>query len=147
MILGSGPAQQYHERCFRQQPARVTSGSGPPGKRVTPGPDPPLTLRGCGPELTGPSIAGPNARAVLDEPTDFDVSNEAFSFLDFRDTWVGRVTFTGDLGYEIWRAASFQQQSGCSTDGRSTRCGSTKRGVRGQRSIARSDEPYEANRG
>jgi dimethylglycine dehydrogenase len=76
-----------------------------------------VNLRVCGPELTGLSIAGPNARAVLDGLTDFDVSNEAFGFLDFRDTWVGnvpcivgRVTFTGDLGYEIWCAASYQQQ-------------------------------------
>ncbi len=105
MIFGSGAAQQYHERWFRQQ-LSVTSGSGPD-----------VTLRVCGPELTGLSIAGPNARAVLDELTDFDVSNEAFGFLDFRDTWVGsvpcmvgRVTFTGDLGYEIWCAASYQQQ-------------------------------------
>jgi dimethylglycine dehydrogenase len=111
MIFGSGPAQQYHERWFRQQlTSSDTSG-------VTAGPGTAVTLRVCGPELTGLSIAGPNARAVLNELTDFDVSNEAFGFLDFRDTWVGsvpcvvgRVTFTGDLGYEIWCAASFQQQ-------------------------------------
>jgi dimethylglycine dehydrogenase len=54
---------------------------------------------------------------VLDELTDFDVSNEGLAFRDFRDTWVGRVpallgrvTFTGDLGYEIWCAAGYQQQ-------------------------------------
>ena len=107
MIFGSGPAQQYHERWFRQHlDLAFTSG---------PGAD--VSLRVCGPELTGLSIAGPNARAVLDELTDFDVSNEAFGFLDFRDTWVGRVpcmvgrvTFTGDLGFEIWCTASYQPQ-------------------------------------
>jgi dimethylglycine dehydrogenase len=105
MIFGSGAAQQYHERWFREQ-LRVAS---PAGGDVN--------LRVCGNELTGLSIAGPNARAVLDELTDFDVSNDEFGFLDFRQTWVGsvpcmvgRVTFTGDLGYEIWCAASFQQQ-------------------------------------
>ena len=105
MIFGSGAAQQYHERWFREQ-LRVVS---PAGGDVS--------LRVCGNELTGLSIAGPNARAVLDELTDFDVSNDEFGFLDFRQTWVGsvpcmvgRVTFTGDLGYEIWCAASFQQQ-------------------------------------
>ena len=128
MIFGSGAAQQYHERWFRQhlpthsprQPS-VPSGpvpSGPvpfgPGQNGTASD---VTLRVCGPELTGLSIAGPNARAVLDGLTDFDVSNEACRFLDFRDTWVGsvpcmvgRVTFTGDLGYEIWCTASYQQQ-------------------------------------
>ncbi len=116
MIFGSGPAQQYHERWFRQE--LVTSGSGTNVTRtVTSGSGAEVTLRVCGPELTGLSIAGPNARAVLDGLTDFDVSNEAFGFLDFRQTWVGsvpcmvgRVTFTGDLGYEIWCAASYQQQ-------------------------------------
>lgn len=105
MIFGSGAAQQYHERWFREQ-LRVAS---PAGGDVS--------LRVCGNELTGLSIAGPNARVVLDELTDFDVSNDEFGFLDFRQTWVGsvpcmvgRVTFTGDLGYEIWCAASFQQQ-------------------------------------
>ena len=105
MIFGSGAAQQYHERWFREQ-LRVGS---PAGGDVS--------LRVCGNELTGLSIAGPNARVVLDELTDFDVSNDEFGFLDFRQTWVGsvpcmvgRVTFTGDLGYEIWCAASFQQQ-------------------------------------
>lgn len=105
MIFGSGAAQQYYERWFREQ-LRVAS---PAGGDVS--------LRVCGNELTGLSIAGPNARVVLDELTDFDVSNDEFGFLDFRQTWVGsvpcmvgRVTFTGDLGYEIWCAASFQQQ-------------------------------------
>ena len=114
MIFGSGAAQQYHERWFREQ-LRATSGAvAGAGARAT-GDD--VSLRVCGNELTGLSIAGPNAREVLDELTDFDVGNDEFGFLDFRQTWVGsvpcmvgRVTFTGDLGYEIWCAASFQQQ-------------------------------------
>ena len=73
MIFGSGPAQQYHERWFRQELIDVND----------------VGLRVCGNELTGLSIAGPNARAVLDGLTDFDVSNEALRFLDLRDTWVG----------------------------------------------------------
>lgn len=101
MIFGSGPGQRYHERWFRQQlPA-----------------DGSVHVRVCGAELAGLSIAGPAARATLAELADVDVSNEALPFLDFRDTWVGRVpcllgrlTFTGDLGYEIWCAASYQQQ-------------------------------------
>lgn len=101
MVFGSGAAQRYHERWFRQE--LPTDGS--------------VHLRVCGNELTGLSIAGPNARAVLGELCDVDVSNETFGFLDFRDGYVGsvpamigRVTFTGDLGYEIWCAGSFQPQ-------------------------------------
>jgi dimethylglycine dehydrogenase len=52
---------------------------------------------------------------VLASLTDDDVSNEAFRFLDIRhldlamtDTLVGRITFTGDLGFEFWVPASLQ---------------------------------------
>ncbi len=114
MIFGSGPAQQYHERWFLRQLDPATS-----SVAMGPGPDATrdVAVRVCGPELTGLSIAGPNARAVLADLTDFDVSNDAFAFLDLRNTWVGsvpcmvgRVTFTGDLGYEIWCSAGYQQQ-------------------------------------
>jgi dimethylglycine dehydrogenase len=101
MIFGSGPAQRYHERWFR---AELPAGGS-------------VHLRVCGNELTGLSIAGPRSRELLDGITDFDASNEAFRFLDIREDYVGsvpviidRVTFTGDLGYEVWCAASFQQQ-------------------------------------
>ncbi len=54
---------------------------------------------------------GPRARDVLAKLTDDDVSSAAFRFLDFREThlasvpvMVNRVTYTGDLGYEIWVA-------------------------------------------
>jgi len=92
-IFGSGVAQDYHMRYFsRHLPA---DGS----VRVTP-----LELSLC-----GLSIAGPKARDVLTRLTDEDVSNAAFKFMDFREmdlgtipAKLGRITFTGDLGYEIW---------------------------------------------
>ncbi len=68
-----------------------------------------------GRSLCGLSIAGPRSREVLAEVVDDDVSNEAFRFLDIREAWVdmapsiiGRVTYTGDLGYEIWMEAELQ---------------------------------------
>ena len=68
-----------------------------------------------GRSLCGLSIAGPRARDVLAELVDDDVSNDAFRFLDIREAWVdmapaiiGRVTYTGDLGYEIWMDAELQ---------------------------------------
>jgi dimethylglycine dehydrogenase len=49
--------------------------------------------------------------------TDEDVSNEAFRFLDFREThlaavpvMLNRVTYTGDLGYEIWVKPEYQRR-------------------------------------
>jgi len=57
----------------------------------------------------GFQIAGPKARAVLADATGADVSGDAFPFLSVRQMAVGhipvtvaRVSFTGDLGYEIY---------------------------------------------
>ena len=107
-VFGSGVAQRYHERWFRQEMAAAGVDHGGDGS---------VSLRVCGYEMTGLSIAGPNARAVLAGLADLDVSNGEFPFLDFRDTWVGsvpalvgRISFTGDLGYEIWCDGSYQQQ-------------------------------------
>ena len=59
--------------------------------------------------ITGFQIAGPKARDVLASVTRADVSNEAFPFLGVRRLTVGmadcvvqRVSYTGDLGYEIF---------------------------------------------
>ena len=59
--------------------------------------------------ITGFQIAGPKARDVLASVTRADVTNEAFPFLGVRRLTVGmadcvvqRVSYTGDLGYEIF---------------------------------------------
>jgi dimethylglycine dehydrogenase len=56
----------------------------------------------------GFSISGPMSRAILAELVDQDVSNETFAFLSVRDmrvgssdALVGRISLTGELGYEI----------------------------------------------
>ena len=53
---------------------------------------------------------------MLAEVTDEDVSNQAFRFMDFRKmhlgtipAMVGRISYTGDLGYEIWVAPEYQR--------------------------------------
>jgi len=58
---------------------------------------------------TGFTIAGPHARNLLDAVTSADVSRDAFRFLDVRQIEIGmvrcvvqRVSYTGDLGYEIY---------------------------------------------
>ncbi|HEY1941111.1 MAG TPA: FAD-dependent oxidoreductase [Roseiarcus sp.] len=68
-----------------------------------------VTCRGASMEYPGLSIAGPKARDLLQKLVREDVSNAAFPFLSFRKmdigrvpALVGRVSFTGELGYEIW---------------------------------------------
>ena len=54
------------------------------------------------------SIAGPNSRKLLSELTDIDLAPDAFKFMDWRAGTVAdiparvfRISFTGDLSYEI----------------------------------------------
>ena len=63
----------------------------------------------------GFQIAGPRARDVLAAATSSDVSKEAFRFFDAREIDVGlvpalvcRVSYTGDLGYEIYADSRHQ---------------------------------------
>jgi dimethylglycine dehydrogenase len=97
-IFGSGVAEQYHLRWFEAQlPA-----SG-------------VALRSLRTEMLGFAIAGPKARELLARVCADDVSDAAFPFLSFRaaevamaPAWIGRISFTGELGYEIWVPADCQ---------------------------------------
>ncbi len=99
-IAGSGSAEDYHMRWFEQH--LPTDGS--------------VELRSCGPALVGLSIAGPRSRDLLSDVAETDVSHEAMRFMDIRrmdiglaSTLVGRVSYTGDLGYELWMAPDVQR--------------------------------------
>lgn len=101
-IFGSGAAEDYHLRWFE----RHLQGEGSQQD---------VTLRSLRNELVGFSIAGPKSRELLSRLTADDVSNDAFPFMSFRrmdlhmiPAWVGRVSFTGDLGYEIWVSPDYQ---------------------------------------
>ncbi len=101
LVFGSGVAESYHLRWFTSN--RPEDGS--------------VTVRALGPQWCGLSIAGPKARDLLGAVTDDDVSTEAFPFLDIRPLdigrhrcLVGRISFTGDLGYELWMPAGAQTQ-------------------------------------
>jgi dimethylglycine dehydrogenase len=70
-----------------------------------------------GMKLVGLSIAGPKSRELLQRLTDDDVSGDTFKFMDYREmevatvmAKVNRVTYTGDLGYEIWVAPEYQRR-------------------------------------
>ena len=100
-IVGSGLAESYHMRWFTQNLPEDGS----------------LTINPEGLGLTGLSIAGPNAREVLQKLTRTDVSHENFGFMsiDAMDlgmvpALVGRVSYTGDLGYEIWVRPEYQRR-------------------------------------
>jgi dimethylglycine dehydrogenase len=64
----------------------------------------------------GLSIAGPRSRELLAKVTTADVSNAAFPFMAIQrmdigmaPCLVGRISYTGDLGYEIWMAPEYQR--------------------------------------
>lgn len=100
LIFGSGIAEQYHMRWFEQHlPA-----------------DGSVQVEALGLGRVGLSIAGPDARKVLEKLTRADVSNSAFPFMAIRNMdigmapcLVGRISYTGDLGYEIWMAPEYQR--------------------------------------
>ncbi|MGR3289605.1 MAG: GcvT family protein [Paracoccaceae bacterium] len=99
-LAGSGIAQDYHMRWFLEHLPDDGSASIKPYDQA----------------LCGLSIAGPQARALLEKVTDTDVSADAFKFMDIARmdiamalAIVGRVTFTGDLGYEIWMEPQYQR--------------------------------------
>ena len=74
-----------------------------------------VSVRNVSLDRIGFQIAGPRAREVLAAATPADVSNEALRFLDAREMEVGlvpalvcRISYTGDLGYEIYVDAGHQ---------------------------------------
>ena len=101
MLFGSQAAETYHSRWFLQHlPA-----------------DGSVSFRVLGLSLVGLSIAGPRARDVLAKVADTDVGPDAFRFMDFKavevgtmPARVGRLTYSGDLGYELWVAPEYQRR-------------------------------------
>ncbi len=101
MIWGSQQAQVYHMRWFEQH--LPDDGS--------------VELHCYDQQLVGISIAGPNSRKVLEQICDNDVSGDSFRFMDYREMYVAaapcivnRLTYTGDLGYEIWMPPAWQRK-------------------------------------
>ncbi|MDH4112802.1 MAG: FAD-dependent oxidoreductase [Actinomycetota bacterium] len=90
-LTGSYYLQEWHWRWFDQH--RPVDG---------------VELRNITADRMGFSVSGPASRAVLARLTDEDVSNEALGFLAARTmgvvgapALVGRISLTGELGYEI----------------------------------------------
>ena len=98
-LFGSLAAEVYHSRWFMAH--LPTDGS--------------VTFRVIGLGLVGLSLAGPRARDLLQLLTDTDLSTPSFRFMDFKridvamvPAWVGRMTYSGDLGYELWVTPEYQ---------------------------------------
>ena len=92
IVFGSGVAEQYHLRWFE---AHL-----PPSG---------VTIRSLRNEWMGFAVSGPRCRELLARVCRDDVSHAAWPFLAFRTTEVamlpariGRISFTGELGFEIW---------------------------------------------
>ena len=75
-----------------------------------------VTVRPCAMEYCGLSVAGPNSRALMQKLVGEDLSTAAFPFMSFKrmdvgmvPAFVGRVSFTGDIGYEMWVTTDYQR--------------------------------------
>ncbi|RUU05822.1 FAD-dependent oxidoreductase, partial [Mesorhizobium sp. M7A.T.Ca.TU.009.01.3.2] len=103
MVIGSGMAERFHLRFFKAVPL-------PEG----------TTFRSRTEDLCGFNVAGPSSRDLLQRLTNEDLSNEAFPFMQSRRTTVAgidvvalRVSFTGDLGWELHCEATDQVELYC----------------------------------
>ncbi len=101
MVWGSSAAQKYHMRWFEQHLPKDRS----------------VRIIRFDQTLVGLSIAGPRSRDLLQKLVDTDVSNAAFKFMDYREMavagapcMVNRISYTGDLGYEIWLEPAYQRR-------------------------------------
>lgn len=97
-VIGSGMAERFHARFFRAVPL-------PEG----------TTFESLTERVAGFNVAGPRSREILARLTNADLSNAAFPFFrSARITVAGvdcvaiRVSFTGDLGWELHCAEADQ---------------------------------------
>ncbi len=98
MVLGSGAAQEMHRRWFEKH---------------LDGYD--VAYRNESNSWHGIALSGPNSRELLSRISRDDVSAGGLKFRDIRRTFVGgvpailtRLSFSGELGYEIYVAPEYQ---------------------------------------
>jgi len=91
MMIGSGMAERYHQRFFNMVPL--------PAK---------TTFEVATTKICGFNVAGPKSRDLLQELTDTSLSTPEFPFLRSKKISLAgisliavRVSFTGDLGWEL----------------------------------------------
>ncbi|MDE2138332.1 MAG: GcvT family protein, partial [Gammaproteobacteria bacterium] len=98
-LIGTYAAEVYYLRWFERH--------APPAG---------VSVRPCAMQYVGLSVAGPKSRDVLQSLVRDDLSTGKFPFLSFRrmevgmvPAYVGRVSFTGELGYELWVSTDYQR--------------------------------------
>ncbi len=98
ILFGSGAVQEMHRRWFEKFLPRKG-----------------VIYKNRSDDFHGIAISGPNSRKLLSKICRDDVSNESLKFRDTRETFVGgvpvilnRISFSGELGYEIYTAPQFQ---------------------------------------
>jgi dimethylglycine dehydrogenase len=98
-LIGTYAAETYYLRWFERHlpPAGVT-------------------VRACAMQYVGLSVAGPKSRALLQRLVRDDLATASFPFMSFKrmevgmiPAYVGRVSFTGELGYEMWVTTEYQR--------------------------------------
>ncbi|NCF82601.1 MAG: FAD-dependent oxidoreductase [Proteobacteria bacterium] len=98
LLLGSGAMQAAHRRWFEHYL-----------------PDAGVRYENLSSRLHGIAISGPRSRTLLQRITREDVSAQGLKFRDIRRTFVAdvpailaRISFSGELGYEIYVEPTFQ---------------------------------------
>ena len=99
-LFGSQAAEMHHPRWFL---SHLPEGS-------------PIRFETLALSMVGLTVAGPRSRDVLQKLTDTSLATKDFPFMSFRrvnigmaPVWLSRMTYTGDLGYEIWIAPEYQR--------------------------------------
>jgi dimethylglycine dehydrogenase len=99
-LFGSQAAEVHHPRWFLDH---LPAGS-------------PIRFEVLSLSMVGLTVAGPRSRDVLQKLTDTSLATADFPFMAFRrvdlgmaPVWLSRMTYTGDLGYEIWCAPEYQR--------------------------------------
>jgi len=100
-LFGSLPAEVHHSRWFRHHLPKDGS----------------IRFEVLGLGLVGLSVTGPRSRDLMAAVApDLDLSTEAYPFMTFRKvdlgptpTLLGRINYSGELGYELWLAPEHQR--------------------------------------
>ena len=97
LIFGSGEVQEMHRRWFEIHLGNFD-----------------VTYKNKSDDLHGLALSGPKSRKLLQKLIRENISNEYFKFRDVKEIYVGsipaivnRISFTGELGYEIYVAPHF----------------------------------------
>jgi len=98
IVFGSGAVQEMHRRWFEKHLKDFN-----------------VTYKNRSDDFHGLALSGPKSRDLLQKIVRENISNENFKFRDVREMYVAgvpaivnRISFTGELGYEVYVAPHFQ---------------------------------------